>query len=406
MLNIAVICEYNLFHNGHLRQIEQIKALYPDSTVTAVMSGSFVQRGECAVTDKYTRARSAVLCGADLVLELPMPYSMGSAEYFADAGIRLCMALGVVDKICFGSECGDIALLKSVAENMSNPGFRAALEEERREHRSDSVSFIRMRQSLYDRMYGGERLLANDILGVEYLRAAALCGSSSELFTIKRMGSETATMSRDCIRRGIYSRLCGIVPPQAFAVYKNCELYDIRNIAGHVICTLRNSAPSDIRRCDGVGDGMEYRIIEAARSSVETDGLYRALATKKYTDARMRRTVMNCMLGITTEMLKRPPAFTSILAASENGRGLLRRLKKASGIPILTKPAHGQRLRGESKRQFDFGARCDELYTMMCIVPKKASYFMQRTPYIAENMPADQGEYEAFVRNDEKINSI
>ena len=119
MKTAGIICEYNPMHNGHKQQIEKTKqVLGADTAVVCVMSGNFVQRGDFAVFNKHSRAKMAISGGADLVVELPAPYALQSAEGFADAGVHILDALGVCDNISFGSESGDIELLCKIADAM------------------------------------------------------------------------------------------------------------------------------------------------------------------------------------------------------------------------------------------------------------------------------------------------
>ena len=121
MKTVAIISEYNPFHNGHLYQIEKVREHFGDDTaIIAIMSSNFTQRGDVAIMDKWARAESAVRCGVNLVLELPFPYSMSSAEFFAKAGVHIADSIGVVDVIAFGSESGDITHLVETARNLSS----------------------------------------------------------------------------------------------------------------------------------------------------------------------------------------------------------------------------------------------------------------------------------------------
>ena len=128
-MNIGIICEYNPFHNGHLYQVEKIREEFgEDANIIAVMSGNYVQRGGVAIADKGLRAKCAVLSGVNLVLELPFPFSMSSAEYFARAAVHILTEIGCVDYISFGSESGSLDALKKTAELMLTDEFLKALE--------------------------------------------------------------------------------------------------------------------------------------------------------------------------------------------------------------------------------------------------------------------------------------
>ena len=124
MKTVAIISEYNPFHSGHVYQIRRIREDFGEDTrIVAIMSGNYTQRGHIAMMDKSARAKMAVLCGANLVLELPFPYSMGSAEIFAKAGVAIAEGIGQIDVLSFGSECGNLSLLKETAERMQKKEF-------------------------------------------------------------------------------------------------------------------------------------------------------------------------------------------------------------------------------------------------------------------------------------------
>ena len=115
---IGIIAEYNPFHNGHAYQIQKIKNELQADYVVIAMSGDFVQRGAPAIVDKYARAKMALNCGADLVIELPVLWATASAEYFAMAGVTLFDKLGCIDGICFGAETNDLAMLSMIANTL------------------------------------------------------------------------------------------------------------------------------------------------------------------------------------------------------------------------------------------------------------------------------------------------
>ena len=160
----GIICEYNPFHNGHLRQINEIKKL-SDEPIICVMSGNFTQRGEIAITDKYSRAKTALCAGADAVLELPVPFSIASAEYFASAGVHILNGAGV-DKLCFGSESADAERLYRIARAACSDEFLAECESLSKKDGNAAAYF-----ELLARFSGESDILSNDILGIEYTKA-------------------------------------------------------------------------------------------------------------------------------------------------------------------------------------------------------------------------------------------
>ena len=189
MKTAAVICEYNPFHFGHKYQIETMKRNFGSGCrIIAIMSGCFTQRGEPAIFDKYTRAESALRCGCDLVLELPLPHSMSGAEFFARAGVYIADSIGVVDLLFFGSECGELTRLQTVAERMSSDEFRQACTEERSKDKGAQTG--RLRDEIYRRLWGDEPILSgsNNLLALEYLRALKRFNSPIQPYAVKRVG--------------------------------------------------------------------------------------------------------------------------------------------------------------------------------------------------------------------------
>ena len=187
----GIIIEYNPLHAGHLYQLEETRRILgQDTAIIGVMSGDFVQRGDFAIVGRQARAKAAVESGVDLVLALPLPWAVGSAERFAAGGVAALAATGVVDRLVFGSECGDAAALERVASVLLSEGFPALLKQEL----STGVSFAAARQQAVERMATLEdaALLAqpNNILGVEYCKSLLRRESAIRPLTIQRKGAE------------------------------------------------------------------------------------------------------------------------------------------------------------------------------------------------------------------------
>ena len=127
---IFIVCEFDPFHFGHKYLIDCARTLAENSPIICIMSGNFTQREECAVIDKYDRAKAAVLCGADLVLSLPVQYSCACAELFARGAVRIAREISCGDDcaLLFGSESGDIKSLSLCAERLSSSEFTKELD--------------------------------------------------------------------------------------------------------------------------------------------------------------------------------------------------------------------------------------------------------------------------------------
>lgn len=187
MRTVGLITEYNPFHKGHQYHIEQARRITGADAVVVVMSGNFVQRGEPAIVDKYTRTRMALACGADLVMELPTLYATASAEYFAYGAVQLLTLLGV-DCLCFGSECNNLEAMSALADILSSEPeeFQVLL----REQLAFGLSFPKARAAALTAITGASDLLPapNNLLGIEYLKALKKLHSKVVPYTIQRIG--------------------------------------------------------------------------------------------------------------------------------------------------------------------------------------------------------------------------
>lgn len=379
----AVIAEYNLIHNGHIKQFRLMSEHDGTEAVKlAVMSGNYVQRGELAVLDKYTRAEAAVKCGADIVLELPFPWSCSGAEFFASAAVDLIcgIAKSVPQhefRLCFGSESGDISEIELTAERLSDEKYNSILTAERSAKTQRSESDIRLRSRIYKEIFGKELFRTpNDILGVEYIRALKKQKCRNVIpYTVRREGTESAGMSRKFYRGRNMQELRGICPEAIFQIAEKSTPVSIEKIYPAVVSWLLFSEKNPSPNTDGMTEDLLYRFISAAKNSRSFDELIRRTATKKYTDARLRRTLLLGFFGVTTEMLRVSPDFSFILGLSPKGREFLSLIRKGySGPELVTAPADSIAERAK------LALRADSLYAVAENLPP--SYFVKKHPFI------------------------
>jgi predicted nucleotidyltransferase len=368
MKSIAIICEYNLFHNGHMRQINIIRNKLKDSghesTIISLMSGSFIQRGGPAVLPAYVRAEAAVRCGSDLVLELPYPWSGGSAEYFARGSVDILNSLGGVDYLCFGSESGNIDMLIRTADNTLSGEYTAAIDEAKKMRHSGITSDIILRNDVFYKVFGEELpVLPNDILGLEYLRALKLTGSKIEPFAVKREGNETATESRASFTAGKFERLQELIPPAAYDIFTQYQPTRFESLGCGILARLRLAENGELATFEGVTGGLDRRLCSCALKAATLNEFFLLCATKRYTNARLRRTMINCMLKTTGDHLKEHPCFTRLLAANSKGTAFLR---DKSGIPVFSKPSHQKRYEDDAYLTAQIGRRqkAEALYSL------------------------------------------
>ena len=343
----GIVAEFNPFHNGHKRIIDEARGIGASEIVIA-MSGNSVQRGEISILDKYTRAEAAVKCGADLVVELPFPWCSASAEYFAKSGIYVLS--NFCDNVIFGSECGDINLLTNAAQVVISEEFVAEYKDRLSGGEGSAKAYFSM---LEERGFGG--LSSNDLLGIEYIKAAQLLCVPIKFHTVKREGTAynsntlenvtcpSATALRTLWKQGKYE--CEqYIPSVALDVFKDAiekgKIVDEDILSRIVLTYLRLAFDDDFLNVAEADGGLVNRIYALARSSNNTEELLKALKTKRYTDAKLRRTVLFCVAQVTTELLKSLPLYTTLLAADKFGRDILSKIrKKEKAIEIVTKPA-------------------------------------------------------------------
>lgn len=389
MISIVIICEYNLFHNGHLRQINIIRDEFmkkgKDTTVISLMSGNWVQRGGPACLPAHVRAETALKCGTDLVLELPFPWSSGSAEYFARGAIDILNSFKSVDYLCFGSESGDLGVLTGAADNILSDAYITAYAKAKKQRRSGTVSEIILRDDIYFQLYG-KRLpvLPNDILGLEYLRALRMTGSRVKPMVVLREGNETATESRRMLYGGNLEGLRTLVPCEAFEIYMQNRATCFDKLGTAVLARLRLADRDELASFEGAAGGLAGRLCNSAAKASNLNELFEMAATKRYTNARLRRTVINCMLKVTAGNLKERPRFTRLLAANKKGTDFLRS-NRGSDIIILTKPSHVKRHQDDAVfiDQINRRQRSEALYSLAR--SESAEDDLRRTPFISND---------------------
>ena len=376
-MNIAgITAEYNPFHTGHAYQISALKAqLGPDTSVVAVMSGSWVQQGRPAVTDTWTRARMALNGGADLILELPTVWAAASAESFARGAVELLCRCGVIDTLCFGSETGELAPLLAAAECLDSPDY----PEQLRKALEGGASFAAARQAAVEALIGpaGAALASpNNNLGVEYLRALRSLHSNIKPVTIRREGAahnsldrtgegfRSATQLRQHLARGEWEAVRPYVPAGNLDILQSAPLADPRLGERAVLACLRKMTAEDWARLPdaGAGEGLPQRLERAGRQCQSLDDFFTQAKTRRYAMARLRRMALWAFLGLTAADVPAEPPYLRVLGFNARGREVLKRMKTTAQLPILTKPAHARELDGPGRRLFELEAQCTDLY--------------------------------------------
>lgn len=375
MRTIGILAEYNPFHSGHRHHLNECRRLFgSDCAIVCVMSGNFVQRGDAAIADKWTRTRLALAGGADVVLELPTLWAAAPAEQFALGGVSLLTAAGVVDALCFGSEAGALEPLERARACLDSPALQTALRKEL----DKGLSFPAARQRAAHSLMGEEAdclRLPNNSLGIEYLRAIETLGSPLSPHTIPRLGAAhddkkkgqalhvSASYLREQILAGSSISLSPYLSPEAEALLRR-DPASLSLCTRGVLAKLRSLSPEDFSRLPDSGEGVDRRLYAAVRSAASLEEVYTLTKTKRYTLARIRRMVLWAFLGLTEEERPALPPYLRVLGFSQKGQEVLRAIKKQATLPLLTKAAHIDKLSPEAQRVFAAEVRCTELYDL------------------------------------------
>ena len=379
----GIVAEYNPFHTGHAYQIACTRAaLGADCAVAAVMSGNWVQGGRPAVLDKWTRARLALLGGADLVLELPTVWAVSSAETFARGAAELLSRTQSVDVLSFGSECGDIGKLCQVACCLNTPKYQELV----RSYAQQQIPFAAARQRAVAELLGPEwaALLStpNNNLGIEYLRNLERDGWAMGAVTVRREGALhdsllqegqrprfcSATQLRAYLEREDWAALEPYLPEGGLEVLRDGwnGFPSLKRAERGVLARLRTMAAEDwaVIPDSGAGEGMPPRLERAGRQCRSLEEFVALAKPKHWTQARMRRLLVWAWLGLTQADRPGQPPYLRVLGFNARGQEVLRHMKKRVHWCILTKPARARGLGEGGRVLFEREARCTDLYDL------------------------------------------
>ena len=402
-MNIGIVCEYNPFHNGHLYHIEKIREEFgEDANIIAVMSGNYVQRGGVAITDKGIRARCAVESGANLVLELPFPFSMSSAEYFAKSAIHILDSIGCVDYVSFGSESGSIDDITKIAEIMLSKEFEDELKhlsnDEELKKNGHATLYDFALKSVLGQDHTSVTLTPNNILAIEYIKALISSKSSIKAHTVKRVNNsfsdekiipgniQSATAIRNSIENRDISALeftpnntkCIILD----AISTGDFPCDSEKLSVAIISSLRLNLPSNYDSIHDTSGGLYNRLRELSFKTNTIYSLICAAESKNFTKARIRRTLFYSLLGVTSSQFKDLPAYTQLLAFDSRGRAMLKTIGKRSCFPVLTKPSDLEKLPENALPQKILSDKADAVFQLTKPIPKDGNSALRYTPFV------------------------
>jgi predicted nucleotidyltransferase len=374
----GIIAEYNPLHRGHEYQIKRTRELLgQDSGYICLLDGNFVQRGEAALFNKHARAEAAVHCGADLVLELPLPYALSSAEGFAFGAVSILNRLNCVDYLSFGSESGDTKELYEIADLLLKPEIDELIIKELK----NGIPYASARQRAAETLAGRPLNMLtqrNNILGVEYIKALTKLDSSIIPITIKRDFSFHSATELRGLNNCLDKLPCEAAEVFAAEIKAGRGPVRLASLETAILYKLRTMSREEFAGLPDATEGLGDRLFKLAGAE-SLDLLYKRAATKRYPEARIRRMVINAYLGIKagTAKAELPNLYARVLAANSKGREIINRIDKA--FPVITKPAHG---RGSTL--FELEAKATDLYVIGYpdALQRKGGSEWTRSPYI------------------------
>ncbi len=374
---VGIIAEYNPFHKGHellIRRARENGATH----IVVVMSGNYVQRGEPAMFSHSARVRAALECGADLVLQLPVVYAVSGAQKFARAGVRILDALGCVDELVFGSECGDADIIVSAARAVYSENVQTRISAEMEKGITFAVARENALRSV-DEEYADIIRTPNNILGVEYAAAIDETGSRINPVTFRREGAghgksdetdgiASASHIRNLVAQG--DEWKKFVPDAAAEIFEN-EIREQKAIVNYdkfetaVLFKLRTTDAASLGLAPDVSEGIENRILAASGMSSSLEELYSNAKTKRYTHARIRRIVLCHLLGITANDCEISAPYIRLLGLNARGAELVKAAKVSAKLPIISKTADIAQTDEASKRIFEIECRASDVYSVL-----------------------------------------
>ncbi len=364
----GIIAEYNPFHNGHLYHIEQTKKNLKADYTVVVMSGNFVMRGEPALFNKFLRAKSAVTGGADLVIELPVPYALSSAEYFAEGGVRILESLKGIDYLSFGSETGNIEALTAIADKLLCEKTKKAI----RENSKAGIPVF----SAMAKEFGEEEneilKTPNNILAVNYIKALKKINSSITPYSVKRKMADyndisangnfiSATGMREYLKAG--KDISPYIPEASYSLIKDYEPVFEEEFDKILAYALRIKTSEDFLKYADVSEGLENLLIKSVREVFTVKETAEYLKSKRYAYTRIKRILFNILLDIPKGEREKKPEYARVLGFNEKGKELMSYLNKKSEIPLITNPVreHYEKYHGLS-----YDLKAADIYSIIC----------------------------------------
>lgn len=397
MHSIGIIAEYNPFHNGHAYLIEKAKQ-ESNAPVVVIMSGDLMQRGEFPLFPASVRTKAALLCGADLVVELPAPYAMQSAEGFAFASVYLLKSLGIINTLYFGAETPDVALFQETASILLGNTYPPLLKQ----HLQTGVSFPTARQLALEALTPETVPLVstpNNLLGVEYCKAINTLKWPIQINPVARLGtthdSDVATAhfsSASALRKLVLKKefrfetdFAPFVPTVTHDLYQDAFQKGNFHIPNKKLDTallsiLRTKQKQDFSTTLGESEGLHNLLYTSVQQATSLTQLYTLLKSKRYTHSRVRRFVFAAALGFENSLPKIPP-YLHLLGATEKGLALLKSAKQTATLPLSHSLSALSNANEDATQVAKYATTASNLYSLLLKTPQAAGTGFT-TPFI------------------------
>ncbi len=376
MARIGIIAEFNPLHLGHKYLIDEAKKC---GEVVCAISSNFVQRGDTAIFEKRVRTKMALECGADLVLEMPVCYSMSTAQSFALCGVSALLSADC-DCLMFGSETGEITPLLKTAEVLLSDTFKEKIALKLKE----GVTFAVARQLAAEECGAPKDILkgANNNLAIEYIIAAENLGARLDFKTVKRQGSghdssttdsgyASASLIREKLYSGDFDFAKKYMPEIAFNLINQNEISKIENIETAILASLRTKTLDDFKKLPDISEGVENKLFSAIRVATSLEEVYNNVKSKRYTLARIRRMVLSAFLGFDNSFFMQKPEYVRVLGFNKIGEEIIRACRKNSKIPIVLKATEINNLSPMAQKMFQLENRATDLYMLSLKKPQE-----------------------------------
>lgn len=364
----GIIAEFNPLHNGHKYLIDCAKS--NGEKIVTVISGNFVQRGDVAIVPKHTRAEMALSAGVDLVVELPTPWAMSTAQNFAFGAMSQLSTFNI-DTLYFGSECGDTEKLLKIAEIIYSDEFNDTLKKKI----NSGETYAKIRQNHLEKYIGDDcKILENpnDTLGIEYINAAKKLGLNIEFKAIKRVGAGhndiaihdnlvSSTQIRKMILNECESDLSLFIPKSCNKILSISPKADISRLDKAIISRLKQLSIDEISNLADISEGMDNLIYNKIRDSFSYDDLCSSIKTKRYTMARIRRILLSAYLGIDKRYFLKEPPYVKVLGLNTNCSKII---PSSSNKPIITRTMQINSQSDELKELLGLENRLNEIYAL------------------------------------------